>query len=473
MILKTKMMPHQKAAFDKVSLHKVGALFMEMGTGKSRVAIELIHFYRKRGVNRCLWICPVNTKQNIANEIAKHSEGLSVHVFDDKNPPKNCDVYIIGTESLSQSDRAYLEFVELINNSLVIVDESHDFKTPGSKRTKRLLLNATKSTARYVMTGTPMTRGFEDLYCQFHFLSPKILGYGSFREFAHYHLEFDPERRGRVSRRKYSNYVTTKIAPYVYQVKKDECLTLPEKTYSTSTFELPEHHAELYEEVKEEFLNSEEFWDDHTGITIYRMLSALQRVACGSEPTSKGIVDIYPSSRANPRMQDLLLNIDRMPSDAQVIIWAKYTRCINSIKHVLSDRYGDENTAILNGSLTEQEKAENIDKFRNGARFLIANPATGGIGLTLNEASYVIFYSQTFKYIERIQAEDRCHRIGQDKNVHYITIESNAGIDKMISGVISRRGDAVEEFKREVDAIRQITDKKKAEEAIVKLRGKL
>lgn len=473
MILKTELMPHQKAAFDKVSRHKVGALFMEMGTGKSRVAIELIHFYRKRGIKRCLWVCPVNTKHNIASEISKHSGGLDVHVFDDKPHQKDADVYIIGTESISQSDRAYLEFVELIDDSLVIVDESHDFKTPGSKRTKRLLLNAPKAAARYVMTGTPMTRGFEDLYCQFHFLSPKILGYGNFNQFAHYHLEFDPVRKGRISRRKYSNYVTTKIAPYVYQVKKEECLNLPKKTYSFSTFELPGWHGRLYEEVKNEILDSAEFIQCETGVMIYKLFSTLQRMACGVKSIDDEYEDLYPNALDNPRIKDLLWHINRIPNDEQVIVWAKYTHDINSIRRAIVSTCGEDSVVTLNGELTQKERDENIKKFRGGARFLVANPSTGGIGLTLNEASYVIFYSQTFKYVERMQAEDRCHRIGQDKNVHYITIESKTGIDQMISSVLSRRGNAVEDFKQEVDAIKKMTDKKQAEKAIKKLREKL
>lgn len=448
---------------------------MEMGTGKSRVAIELIHFYRQRGITRCTWICPVNTKRNVAREIEKHSSGLTVHEFNNKTAPKNADVYIVGTESISQSDRAYLEFVSLVDGSLIIVDESHDFKTPDAKRTRRLLQHAPRSTARYVMTGTPMTRGFEDLYCQMHFLSPQILGYRNFNHFAHYHLEFDQERKGQVANRKYADYVTTKIAPYVYQVKKEECLSLPEKTHSVSVFQLPYRHKALYSKVRDSIIFSPEFMESSSGVMVYKLFSALQRVVSGIYPLDDDERPgrIYNNVQKNPRIMDLLFNLDRIPDSAQVIIWAKYTTDIDDIQEVLSDRYGAEQVCVMHGGTSMASREEAIERFRNGARLFVSNPATGGTGLTLNEASYVIFYSQTFKYIERKQAEDRCHRIGQGKNVHYITIESDTKMDEMISNVLSRRGNAVEEFKKEVEAIKNMTDKKQAAKAIKKLRGRL
>lgn len=458
MRLKTELMPHQRDAFAKVSRHRVGALFMDMGTGKSRTAIELIHLYRQRTKRRCVWICPVNAKPTIAAEIAKHSSGLTVAT----EPCPQADVVIIGTESISQSDRVYLAMRELLPGCLLILDESHDFKTPFAKRTRRMMRDAAKAHARYLMTGTPMTRGFEDLFCQFYILSPKILGYSSWSSFAHYHLEFDPAQPGRIKRRKYEGYVTTKIAPYVYQVTKDECLSLPAKTYSQAWFALAAEQAALYERVKDEILNDPDFWGMDSGIMIYRLLSALQRVVSGFDPLADK--PIMPAEE-NPRIRCLLDTLDDVPAGAQAIIWAKYSADIDAILSVLPG------ACRLDGK-TQDRQAE-IARFRAGERFLVANPATGGTALTLNEASYAVFYSQSFKWAERVQAEDRCHRIGQARNVHYITIEAHAGIDSMISKVLTRRENAVDALRREINAVRKMTDKRRAKAAIKKLRETL
>ena len=80
--------------------------------------------------------------------------------------------------------------------------------------------------------------------------------------------------------------------------------------------------------------------------------------------------------------------------------------------------------------------------------------------MPVNEAGYHIFYSNGFKYAERIQAEDRSHRIGQTRNVHYIDIVCDSSIDERIASALIDKADALEQFKRQVD---EVKDKRSAE----------
>jgi SNF2 family DNA or RNA helicase len=96
----------------------------------------------------------------------------------------------------------------------------------------------------------------------------------------------------------------------------------------------------------------------------------------------------------------------------------------------------------------------NVEQFRGGARFFIATQSCGGHGLTLNEAHYVIFFNNAFKYSERMQAEDRCHRIGQENKVVYIDIHCSDSIDDRINDALQSKGNVVENFKSEVDKIK-------------------
>ena len=443
--------------------NKVGAIFMEMGTGKSLVAINLIAFYRNRGVNRCIWVCPVNTIQTIVSEINKHSNGLNVYAFSQKTKtPPPADVYVVGCESLSQSDRLFLAFEALVDDALVILDESHNFRTPHATRTKRMLALSTRMAARYIMTGTPISRGIEDLYAPVTFLSKKILGYSSYGAFTHYHLKVDPIERGRILRRYFKEYISTKMAPYTYQVTKADCMSLPPKSYTTYSFELSRKQSAVYKEVKERMLTVDYLRDVSSSIAIYRLFGALQRVCCGFNPIDDN-TSFYEDAKDNPRIDTLLSIIESIPEHAKVLIWAKYTSDIEAIKAVLPS------AAVVYGDVVESDRETEIDRFRTSERFLVMNPATGGVGLTLNEASYVIFYSQTFKYIDRIQAEDRCHRIGQTKNVHYITIEANAKIEEVICRNLDRKEDAAASFKKQIDAIKKATNKKDAATMLARL----
>ena len=72
-----------------------------------------------------------------------------------------------------------------------------------------------------------------------------------------------------------------------------------------------------------------------------------------------------------------------------------------------------------------------MHRFQNDpeCKFFVGNPSTGGFGLTLTAASYVIYFSNNYNYEIRIQSEDRAHRIGQNKNVTYIDIVAKDTVD--------------------------------------------
>ena len=78
---------------------------------------------------------------------------------------------------------------------------------------------------------------------------------------------------------------------------------------------------------------------------------------------------------------------------------------------------GKNSTTLFYGDITQKKRSEEIEKFRTEARFLIGNKNSGGYGLNLQFASYMIFYSNDFDWGTRSQAEDRIHRIGQNSNV--------------------------------------------------------
>ena len=157
----------QHTAIDKLRHYKVGALFMEPGTGKTRIAVELVNDIPD--VDYVLWIGPYQTihrPEGIKTEIARWG-GFSCQQID-----------YIGIESLQSSDRIYLELrrkLERAKNSFIIVDESLKIKNADAKRTKRLIDFGALSTYRLILNGTPLSRNLLDLWSQMQFLSPKIL----------------------------------------------------------------------------------------------------------------------------------------------------------------------------------------------------------------------------------------------------------------------------------------------------------
>ncbi|MDD2286498.1 MAG: helicase-related protein, partial [Paludibacter sp.] len=121
--------------------------------------------------------------------------------------------------------------------------------------------------------------------------------------------------------------------------------------------------------------------------------------------------------------------------------------------------------AVFTGDTPQKERQKEVEKFRGPAQFFVSTQSCGGHGLTLNEAENVIFYTNSFKYSERLQAEDRCHRLGLDHNVQYYDI-IGPGIDEKIWESLSRKENVADSFKREVDAVK---DNKAKLKELVKL----
>lgn len=152
----------QQRAINKLNRLKVGALFMEMGTGKTKVALDLMAYKKK--ADYLLWICPCSLKGTIEEERQKWHPELKLHV--------------VGVESIGSSNRIYAELLEELSHQnciFAVVDESLKIKNGGAKRTQRLLTISKLCEYKLILNGTPLTNNVLDLYTQFQFLSPLIL----------------------------------------------------------------------------------------------------------------------------------------------------------------------------------------------------------------------------------------------------------------------------------------------------------
>lgn len=458
MHLKTTLFSYQQRAVTKLIGSRVGALFMDMGSGKTRTAIEFAYRRRQR-IDRVVWFCPVSLKETILYEIEKHTDSTEqdIVVFDDETRRRtlnrNAFWYIVGIESMSSSDRVVVAVNELITpDSFVIVDESSYIKGHYAIRTRRITAVAKRARYRMILTGTPMSNGVQDLYAQMRFLSPRILGYQSFYSFAANHLEYSEKYPGMVVRAHNVDWLTAKIQPYVYQVTKDECLDLPRKLFDSRYFKLTWQQEAAYEQAKYEILMQEPDGELDSYI-IFQLFSALQQIVSGFWNQKNGEVLEF----ANHRLPSLLDVIRSIPDDEKVIVWCKYRYSLHAIVTALAREYGEQSVAQFYGDLNERQRSAELRRFRKDARFFVATMATGSHGLTLNEARYSIFYENGFKYADRLQAEDRNHRIGQERRPTYIDIIGLCGIEKRIIDSLHKKGNALEDFRRKVDSMKDLS----------------
>lgn len=442
---------HQLDAVNKVLPLSIGALFMEMGTGKTRTAIELV-CKRQQRISNVIWFCPVSLKETIAHEIKKHTNTPESQIikFDDKTAIANVPNvlwYIVGIESMSSSDRVVLTVNHILDSSsFVVVDESSYIKGHNSIRTNKISDLSAKAKYRLILTGTPLSQGVVDLYSQMRFLSPDILGYKSFYSFARNHLEYSEEYPGVIVRSHNTNRLANKIQPFVYQVTKEECLELPDKVFDTRYFRMSGEQMRAYEKAKWELLLSLDI-DELDSYIIFRLFTALQQIVSGFWNRDEELIEFE-----HYRLETLIDVVNTIPPDEKVIIWCKYKYSVEAIAQKLDE------VSLFYGDLSEKKRNEQLELFRSKNRFFVSTQATGGHGLTLNEAHWVIFYENEFKYANRLQAEDRCHRIGQENKVTYIDIGCSNSIDERIFRSLAKKGNLVQDFKRRIDSVK---DKKR------------
>lgn len=460
MNLKTRLFKHQIPAVEKLLPLRVGGLFMEMGTGKTRTTIEMIAQRVSRGqLDRVVWFCPVSLKETTRYELQKHTEikTADLCVFDERTAIRNLPhslVYVVGTESTSSSNRVVLAANELISNkTMVVVDESTYIKGHNSLRSRRITKLAERAMYRVIMTGTPISEGVVDLYSQIGFLSKSILGYPSFYSFARKHLEYSDRHRGLIVNTFDTDIIADKISPYIYQVTKAECFDLPPKLHDETYFYLTNEQRHYYQLAKDEILGGEDL-AELSSYTIFRLFTALQQIVSGHWNRRMPDGSHQLLEFKHDRLDTASSVIRGIPEAEKVVIWVKYLYSLRALEAALVADYGRSSVARHYGELNDRERTSELGRFRGNARFLLATPETGRFGLDLTAASYSLFYENEFKYLTRIQSEDRLHRPPQTKPTTNIDIIAADSIDGRIQRAINRKENVVKSFKRKVDRVK-------------------
>lgn len=448
----TPLYPWQQQAVDKLSKLKVAALYMEQGTGKTRTALELIIKRLNNGkVEQVLWLCPCSVKSNLMEDIKKHLGYLPT-----------C-FKIIGIESLSSSDRLYLESHELISQkkTFLVVDESILVKNPKALRSQRIINIASQIQYKLILNGTPVTKNEADLFSQWYILDWRILGYRTYYSFAANHLEYYTITlpnghkyvdKSRVKRVLEVDYLTRKIEPYTFQITKAECnFNLLPKQYHTQYYTLTDSQRVEYEQVKYDYLLAvNEFKSE----TIYKLFTALQHIVSGRRVLTgpdevMRTESMFDNWRENPRMQALITLLTKI-KDEKCIIFCKYNHEAEMIMQMLEIEYGKGCAVKFTGDVNQKNRQKNRIAFSKAAQFFVANRACGAFGLNLQFCHNVIYYSNDFDWGTRAQSEDRVHRLGQTKQVHIYDILASLTIDERIVNCLIKKENLVDNFKNEL-----------------------
>jgi SNF2 family DNA or RNA helicase len=313
------------------------------------------------------------------------------------------------------------------------IDESTTIKTPTASRAKNAVKVGKYAKYRRIMTGSPVTKSPMDLYQQCAFLSDECLNISSYYAFQARYAVTVERTLSTHSFKQIVGYrrldeLKEKMDRFAFRVTKEECLDLPDKMFTKREVDLTDEQVKAYMEMKSLALAS--FKEGMTStVNALTQLMRLHQIVCGHVKLDNGEVIELP----NNRIKELLSITEE--SDGKMIIWANYRHDIEAIKLALAKEYGMNSVATYYGDTESEERQRIVNQFQDPnseLRFFVGNPSTGGYGLTLTQASIVVYYSNSFDLEKRLQSEDRAHRIGQTKNVLYIDLIAPKTVDEKI-----------------------------------------
>ena len=381
----------QQAAIQHLHEWKVGALFMEPGTGKTRAAITLAN---STPATDLFWVGPLRTLDDIKAEAEKWGGFMM-------------NVYYYGVESLSGSDRIYFELLSRVEASdvpMVIVDESLKIKNAQAKRTRRILEVGKHAEWKLVLNGTPVSRNLLDMWPQMEFLSPKILN----MSLSAYKNTFTKWTRvtKRVGYMSYSkeyitgmenvDYLHSLIRHYVYEC--DLRLNITQKWHNIQYY-ITDESLQKYHNIKEDYLKDETLeWRNNN---IFLAMTTEMQVS-------------YTIDEGKMEAVDTLL--DSLPH-GETIIFCRF--------------------------IIAQEECR-----KRWPDVTVLSMQKESLGLNLQSYRYTIFFDRVWDYALLLQASRRTYRTGQEQDCHYYELTGNVGLERMIANNIKKKVSMSEYLKK-------------------------
>ena len=427
------------------------AYFLEMGTGKGKIAIDNAAILYECGeIDTFIVIAPKGVYRIWADiEIPAHMpDRLDVEVVVWRpNPPAALKRALTGFAAPAEGIRCLIMNVEALSTAkgqrfllavlrasraFLVVDESTSIKSPKASRTKALLKLAPLASYRRILTGFPVTQSPLDLWAQCQFLDKELLGDCNYFQFQHRYAIINRRNVGSHSFNQIVGYqnldeLSGLLKNFSSRVMKDECLDLPAKIYIQRNVSLSAEQKRIYGELKRYALAHLEDEEFMTAPNVMTQLLRLQQVLSGHTRSDSGEIIEVPDNRLNELMSCL------EETDGKVIIWSRFRRDVRRIAAAIVKKYGADKVVTYFGDTSDDDRSDALVQFQNGAvQYFVGNPQTGGFGITLTAAQTMVYFSNSFDLAIRMQSEDRAHRIGQLGHVTYIDLIAEDTIDMQI-----------------------------------------
>lgn len=394
--------------------HLGGILADDMGLGKTIQTLAHLSIEKKenRLVKPSMIIAPTSVVFNWAAELLKFASNLSYVLWHGDKRAEN-------TDKLFKADLVLTTYPLIVRDTkilleqeyyLLILDEAQTIKNAQAKMTQ--VVQQFKAEHRICLTGTPLENHLGELWSQFNFLMPGLLG-GKEKFTTQYRNPIEKYQNKEIQQQ-----LSYLIRPFMLRrTKKEVIQELPDKTEIIQSVELSKEQRDLYETIRLS-MNKKihkaiaEKGLERSQIIILDALLKLRQVCCHPQLLSmEEARDIHESAKLDALME---LILEMVQEGRKILLFSQFTSMLAIIENLLVDN--KISFVKLIGSTKDRQTP--IDQFQTGAVpiFLISLKA-GGMGLNLTAADTVIHFDPWWNPAAENQATDRAHRIGQKQAV--------------------------------------------------------
>ncbi|MCD4691530.1 MAG: DEAD/DEAH box helicase, partial [Calditrichales bacterium] len=432
---------YQKSGYDWMNFLKEfsfgGILADDMGLGKTIEALSVlqneVNLHPKMSN---LIVAPTSVIFNWAREIERFTPDLKYLIHYGTRRSK--DIRRIKKYPLILTTyghiRRDIEFLKEVYSNYAILDESQNIKNPFSETSKAVrLINAQN---RLALTGTPVENNTMDLWSQFDFINPGLLGdLNFFKESFMRPIEKEQNVQA-------ASALKRLIFPFILRrTKEDVAKELPPKVESIIYSPMSDEQQKMYnkwrlsyrdnilEEIEGKGLNKSKF-------KVLEGLTKLRQISCHPRLVDSIYVDTSGKFDALNEMVEEIIS-----ENHKVLIFSQFVQMLKIIRQ----NFDSQNIpySYLDGSTTDRETPVNQFQEDDKIRIFLISLKAGGTGLNLTAADYVIHYDPWWNPAVEMQATDRAYRIGQTRKVFAYKLISKDSVEEKIIKLQDRKRELV------------------------------